>query len=572
MKTILPRIATLLLLTFCSATFILAQQNTTTSGGKKITITKHRTDADGTEVTETIIKTGAAAENFDAEKYILENRTDKVLVDVRVEEADARYQHNGNTKGNNNWDDMEWDKTWNKAWSACNETINGAFLGVEADSDEDSDEPGLVIQTTKGSAAVAAGLRSNDKIMQINGTPINEWDDLTEFMQTAKPGDKVTIDYERNGKAAVTEATLIKRFDLKCGSFAQEKQGFMGVSPDGDDSDEPGVTVSIIKNSGAEKAGLRTGDVIFAINETDLEDFEDISDVVDATKPGDQVKVTYEREGVRKTVDVILGEQKTWNWNTETNLNWNDLRFTSTDKEACLGVYTEAANFNDNSLQGARITGFTDESPAEDVKMVNGDIITAVNGITVKGHSDLWNEIAKYKPNEKVTVDYRRGGDVLTVKATLKACKDNSSRVEISETTQEGDNNSREFTTWNWDNNDRKTMQERRMITIHRGEGDTQQPSTIPAQPATDRSLPLQAFRAFPNPTQGQVTIEFRGEAVPTVLSLFDLGGRQLFREEMNAFSGDYAQQFDLTEYAKGTILIQVVQGEKVFVERIVVN
>jgi hypothetical protein len=89
---------------------------------------------------------------------------------------------------------------------------------------------------------------------------------------------------------------------------------------------------------------------------------------------------------------------------------------------------------------------------------------------------------------------------------------------------------------------------------------------------ATDRSLSLESFQAYPNPTQGQVTIAFRAPAVPTVVSLFDLAGRQLFREELNAFNGDYVQQFDLSEYAKGNILIQVLQGNKIFTEQIIVN
>ena len=50
------------------------------------------------------------------------------------------------------------------------------------------------------------------------------------------------------------------------------------------------------------------------------------------------------------------------------------------------------------------------------------------------------------------------------------------------------------------------------------------------------------------------------------------MSGKQLFREELNAFNGDYNQQFDLTAYAKGTIIIHVQQGEKVYTEQIIVN
>lgn len=37
-------------------------------------------------------------------------------------------------------------------------------------------------------------------------------------------------------------------------------------------------------------------------------------------------------------------------------------------------------------------------------------------------------------------------------------------------------------------------------------------------------------------------------------------------------FDGQYNQQFDLSEYAKGTIIILVQQGDKSLTEQIVIN
>jgi S1-C subfamily serine protease len=561
-------VITFVLLPWCLAP-LFSQQNAPSPSEKKITITKRTVDADGSETTETIVKKGQAAENFDVEKYISENRADNTQVEVRVESGSdddktVIVKKSPGSSQNYNYDyDYDYDHD-----------DDGAFLGVEEDSDEDDDEAGIVVEIVEGSAADKAGLRDNDMILKLNDTPTNRWSDLSNFIKKSKPGDKVTITYRRDGKEATTEATLITRDEVEK-KDKKEPQGFLGVSPeDGDDDDEPGVTVSITKNSGAEKAGLQNDDVIFQLNDTQIADFEDISDFMRYTKSGDKVRVAYERGGQRNTVEATLGEQKSWDWSNWNSGSWNmdDLDIDVQEKEACLGVYSDAATVNDQ--RGARISSFTTESAAREAEMKESDLITAVNGQRVQGHDDLWNEIAKYKVGEKVKVDYLREGKTFTVEATLKACQDQS-RVEIQDTDENGNNQSRQFFTWSWDKEEQKRLRENRVITIRKpAEGDAQNVNVAPnnQQVTQDRNLKLDSFRAYPNPSQGQVTVEFKAEPVATVVTLYDMGGRQLFREELNAFDGAYNQQFDLSEYAKGTIIVHVQQAEKVFTEQIVVN
>lgn len=587
MRTVVTFLAAAFLLMSCGASLFAQQVNAAPAGSnKKIVITKRSVDADGSEVTETIVKKGKAAENFNAEQYIRENRSDKVQVEVRTEDGDERrvnrsrsYSRSYNRSNDDDDDDDDDDdngEVWgNKVatWGSCDN--NRAFLGVEEDSDEDEDAEGLVVEIVRNSAAAKAGLKNNDMILKLNDQAINQWSDLSRFIDKAKSGDKVRIAYRRNGKDATTEATLTTRKDVKCDENAPKK-GFLGVSEDDDDEDKPGVRVSITRNSGAEKAGLQDGDLLMQLNDTQLKDWEDISDFMSETTVGDKVKIIYERGGKRNTTEATLGEHQSWDWsnwnqnNNNRNWNWNNFSTSSREKPACLGVYTGAATVGET--RGAQISSFTAESAAREATMQEKDLITSVNGILVKGHDDLWDEIAKYNPGDKVKVEYLRGTETRSIEATLKACKDNSSQVIINKTNEEGNNQSRRFFTWNWNDNSEKQLRESRVITIHRGEGDAAKVDPTPAPAAADRKLALQSFRAYPNPTQGQVTIEFRGEQVPTVLALFDLGGRQLFREELNAFDGSYSQQFDLTEYAKGTILVQVLQGDKVYTEQLVVN
>ena len=72
-----------------------------------------------------------------------------------------------------------------------------------------SDTTGAIIdQVSAGSAAAAAGLQRNDVIVSINGNKVANAGDVQAAIRTAKPGDKITIGYHRNGQARTTVATL----------------------------------------------------------------------------------------------------------------------------------------------------------------------------------------------------------------------------------------------------------------------------------------------------------------------------------------------------------------------------
>jgi S1-C subfamily serine protease len=556
---------TLAILPWC-ATPLFGQQATQDSG-KKITITKRSTQQDGTELVETEIKKGSAAENFNVDRYIRENRSDKVQIEVKVQQGqDANIQ-----SLNDQWAQKI---TTHSNISTC-QNEPSAFLGVEPDEDESPQTPGLIVQIVRGGAAEAAGLRTNDVILSLNNTPINEWADLSAFIRKAKPGDKVRIQYERNGEKLNTEATLITKNDVKASAEAPKK-GFLGVSPGPDNqADQEGIIVNITPKSAAEKAGMISGDQLLKIDKTPIHDFEDVSDVMENTRPGDQLSILFERNGQRKTVKAILGEQKTWdynNWNAG-NIDLGRLNMKVKQKEACLGVYTSTlVTENDEAgpQSGTLISEFMDESAAKDAKMQKGDVITSINRMPVKNEDELWNEIAKYHSGDQVIVEFLRNGQWMKVTAQLKACSDNSNQITMDETDDEGDNQSRTFYTWNWDQEDQTRMRERRVITIRKGDGDGSRINTTPAQlPAQSKSLTLRNFKAAQDSTPGQVALEFSSTAEPTIVTLYDQDGRQLFREELNAFGGEYQQVFDLSAYAKNNILIHVQQNDQVYTEQI---
>jgi len=67
---------------------------------------------------------------------------------------------------------------------------------------------------------------------------------------------------------------------------------------------------AIIKGGPAEKAGLQAGDVISWVNNQEISSEKDLADLVANYRSGDRLILTYLRDGVEKTVEVILGENK----------------------------------------------------------------------------------------------------------------------------------------------------------------------------------------------------------------------------------------------------------------------
>ncbi len=440
--------ATLLLTAFSNNT-LSAQESKVqeVTKDKKVTVTIRSTNADGSHNTTTIMKSGDDAKDFDVKKYIKEQTDGKVDVTVEVNDKlessetpnhqKRRYYISKNTNSNSNTD--------------VNVTVH-------------ADEP------------VHTYTHTSDK--------------------------NVTT-------------TIVR-------SYTNDNQGFLGVSPfDSEDKVAEGVRVHITRNSGAAKAGLKDDDVILQINKTPINSFRDVSKFMKSTKPNDKVAIVFDRDGATKTVTAVLGKQEdTWTQTIEQ------------EKEACLGVYT-SSQLVDNQ-RGAVINDFTKISAAQEAKMQTGDLITQVNGVRVKTHQDVWDEIAKYKPNTAVTVTYLRENSTKQIQATLKACKPKDEKVIVVPKTTE---------------------------------------TTPKVAPSLNLGkLELESFAASPNPTRGMVNISFTGAAVSTNLAFYDLTGKVLFQQNISDFNGEYSQRFDLNEFAKGVVVVKVQQGEKVFSKQIIVN
>lgn len=86
------------------------------------------------------------------------------------------------------------------------------------------------------------------------------------------------------------------------------KRAVLGVSIESKEDINGVYIAEVSENTGADKAGLQSGDVITQINNVQIHKFADLVGQLTAKRPGDEVMVTINRDGVTKNLKVKLLE------------------------------------------------------------------------------------------------------------------------------------------------------------------------------------------------------------------------------------------------------------------------
>ncbi|MHC4840356.1 MAG: S1C family serine protease [Planctomycetota bacterium] len=99
---------------------------------------------------------------------------------------------------------------------------------------------------------------------------------------------------------------------LKEGKFIERPPApFMGVQAQKKWKDKPGLEVAnVVEGTGAERAGLRTGDIILSVNDKDMNELEDLLSVIQKSKVGDVLKTKIMRGEEEFELKITLGVRK----------------------------------------------------------------------------------------------------------------------------------------------------------------------------------------------------------------------------------------------------------------------
>lgn len=85
-----------------------------------------------------------------------------------------------------------------------------------------------------------------------------------------------------------------------------------------------------------------------------------------------------------------------------------------------------------NTTDGIFVSGVTKGGAAEAAGVKKGDVITKINGVQVTNSPELQDQIARYKPGDKISISYLRNGKESTASVTLKNKLGSTSEVKAT--------------------------------------------------------------------------------------------------------------------------------------------
>ncbi len=232
---------------------------------KQVVIIKKTIDKDGNEVVEKIVKEGKEAEDFDVAKYLEKDELGETNVNVEV-----RVTKGGDEKKTGEEREIE-------------VTVDGDNVFI-MDGDEktvikiDGDEAKKEFTTEYGQHITIMKSESDDE-------------NTFEFLED--------IDVEMDGD---------KKTEIRIMKTRKGNGAFFGVMID--PSAEGMELLDVVKDSPAEKAGLKKGDILQSVNEHQISTYEELTKKLSNFKPGDSIVVMYRRDGQVNKVQANLADSK----------------------------------------------------------------------------------------------------------------------------------------------------------------------------------------------------------------------------------------------------------------------
>ena len=214
-----------------------------------------------------------------------------------------------------------------KGWLGV--SIQDITTHLKRSMDLKTTEGALVSNVVDDSPADSAGIKEDDVIVQFDGKDIGEASNLQEAVAKTKPGTKVSITLVRKGEKKTLQVTIGKyprseRFSIaiprvpRALEIMGEGYRVQGLTlrtlsdqlaqyfelPDG-----KGVLVwEVEKDSPADKAGIKAGDVITQVASKRVKEVRDVSRALGAFDEGEKVNVEVIRKGARKSLSMEVAE------------------------------------------------------------------------------------------------------------------------------------------------------------------------------------------------------------------------------------------------------------------------
>jgi len=240
----------------------------------------------------------------------------------------------------------------------------------------------VVGRVLRESPAAVAGLQSGDKIVSVDGEPVEKFEDLMNRV-AEKPEVLVNLQVERKGQALPIKIKTDSEEGFSV--YGEKKQiGIIdGIIPSGRMA-KIGISSP---DSAAAKAGLKIGDEVVSIDGKKITSFEELESAYGALNPKEGTPVNFGIKSGESEKSVSLAAKWTGNLGNDFGMFSSEL-------------------FVEQAVKG---------TPAEKAGLKKGDQLIAVNASPINSFFELRRKIQKSgEDHGKVTVTVMREGKTIT--------------------------------------------------------------------------------------------------------------------------------------------------------------
>ncbi len=311
----------------------------------------------------------------------------------------------------------------------------------------------LNVWVTRGASGSPVVNKDAQMVGLLRGIYTDEQPVVFEFREREVVGSGYVLSQAEapsSGMALAVPVEIVKSVSAEIREKGKVSRGWMGISM-GENEDGRVEIYDVSKDSPAELAGLKEGDIILKIEGEAVTSAAMLASAIRSRKPGQDIKLEIERQGKIQEIKLKLGEYPEAEARRELELRYPRLfpptppelkpeklpelprapesRFRFDwprwEKRKYIGVYLEAINkelleyFGVKEENGLLVTRVTKGGPAEKAGVRVGDVIVRADGRKMDSVDRLSSIIQDKKKGDKLKIELVRDKKTMTLEVEV---------------------------------------------------------------------------------------------------------------------------------------------------------